>query len=96
MKKSKLIVGILLMILGIGISMGSVVLHHFEYGRYGMVFPRQRIVNGNGAGGYRFRDFPQRPFNSQPNQQPGRRPNTNPSPKPNQNQGQNSNGGVTQ
>ncbi|WP_176714417.1 hypothetical protein [Dehalobacter sp. TeCB1] len=35
MKKSKLIAGIILMVLGIGISVGSVVFHYYEHDRYG-------------------------------------------------------------
>ena len=94
MKRSKLIAGILLMILGIGITTGSVVFRYYEHGRNGIMFPGHRIVNRDGAGSYGFKNFPKRPFNGQPNQLPGKRPNTN--PPPNQNQDQNSKGGVKQ
>ena len=109
MKKTKLIVGILLMILGIGMSIGSIVLRHHENGRYGMMNPGHKMVNRHGMmGGSGYRGFQNRPFNVRPNINQGQNPNTNPAPAPNanananpqpsQNQtnGQNSNGGAKQ
>ncbi len=97
MKKTKLVVGILLMILGIGMSVGSVVLHSYEHGRYGMNNARYRMANGHGVmGGYGFRSPNQRRFNRNPNpnQGPNKGPNQNPNQGPNQNQGPSRNGGV--
>ncbi|KGP74961.1 hypothetical protein JT05_13290 [Desulfosporosinus sp. Tol-M] len=88
MKKSKLIGGILLMILGVGISIGSVVFHCYNHGQYGMINQGHKIVNRHGMmGGYGFR--------AKPNQNQGQGQNPNPSPIPSQNQNndQNSNGG---
>jgi len=106
MKKSKLIIGILLMILGIGVSIGSIVLRHHENGRYGMMNPGHKMVNRHGMmGGYGYRGFQNRPFNVRPNQNQGQNinptptppaPNANPQPNQNQNNGQNSNGGAKQ
>ena len=111
MKKTKLIVGILLMILGIGMSIGSIVLRHHENGRYVMMNPGHKMVNRHGMmGGSGYRGFQNKPFNVRPNQNQGQNPNTNPTPAPtpppnanvnpqanqNQNNGQNSNGGAKQ
>lgn len=101
MKKSKLIAGILLMILGIGLSIGSVVLRHYEYGRFGMMNSGHSMVNRRGMmGGNRNGGSSKRPFNVQPKQNQGKNSKTNPNAnsQPNQNQGngQNSNGGGVQ
>ena len=83
MKKSKLVVGILLMILGIGVSIGSVVLRHHENGRYGMMNPGHKMVNRHGMmGGSGYGGFKNRPFNVRPNQNQGQNPNTKPLPTP--------------
>lgn len=106
MKKSKLIAGIVLMIVGLGVSSGSIVLRHYEHGRYsigncGVI--RRGMMGGFGFGDYRQRRFNVNPYTypappqspkASPNQ--GQNPNTNPQPNQNQNQGQNSNGGVRQ
>lgn len=99
MKKSKLIAGSFLMILGIGMSIGSVVLRHYEYGQLGMMNPGHRTVIRRGmTGGYWNGGSPQLPFNVQPRRNQGSKtnPNANSQPNQNQNNGQNSNGGGTQ
>jgi hypothetical protein len=96
MKKTKLIAGILLMILGVGISTGSIVLRHYGYG---MMNSGHSMVNKRGMmGGYWNGGSPQKPFNVRPKQNQGKSPNPNANSQPNQNQnnGQNSNGGGTQ
>ena len=83
MKKSKLVAGILLMILGIGVSIGSVVLRHHEYGRFGMMNSGHRMVNKRGImGGSGYGGLQNRPFNVRPNQNQGKNSNPNPLPTP--------------
>lgn len=95
MKKSKLIAGIFLMILGIGVSIGSVVLRYHEHGRYSITNHSHRVVDRHyKIGGYGFGGFQNRPFNIKPNQTQGQNPNTSPQPNQNKNQDQNSNGGA--
>ncbi|MEA4900275.1 hypothetical protein [Desulfitobacterium sp.] len=91
MKKSKLVAGILLMILGIGVAVGSVALHSYGYGPYGMMNSRHNIVNRPGMmGGYGFR--------VKPNQNQGQKsnPNSGTAPQPNQGQNNGQNGGTAQ
>lgn len=86
MKKTKLIAGILLMVLGVGVSIGSVALKFYEHNRYGMN-TGQRMLNQRGMmGGNGFMGPNQRGFNVNPNknrnQQPNPQPNPNPGPSP--------------
>jgi hypothetical protein len=93
MKKSKLIAGILLMILGIGISIGSVVFH-YKHGQYGMINQGHKIVNRQGMmGGFGFKAKPNQNKNKNQNQGQGQNPTPSPQPNQNQNNDQNSNGG---
>ncbi len=85
MKKNQLIIGIVLMVLGIGVSVGSVFLHFDQ-----RLNARHRIANSQGIrGGYGFRA---------PNQRGFRNPNPNRPPKqaPNQSPNKNGNGGTNQ
>ena len=92
MKKAKLIAGILLMILGVGVSMGSVVLPYYVQGRYGIINHGHKIMNKHRMMGRNvFKGFQYKSFNEQPNQNQGK---TNPQPSQNQNNGQNANGGA--
>ena len=95
MKKSKLIAGILLMILGLGVSIGSAVLRYHEHGRYGIINYGHKIVYRHSKmGGYGFGGFQNRPFNERPNQNQEQNSSTNPHSNQNQNNGQNPNGGA--
>ncbi len=92
MKKTKLIAGILLMVLGLGVSIGSVVLRYYEHSRNGMN-SGHKIINGRGMmGGQGFNGYCQRDYNLKPNPNQSPNPNNN----QNQNQGQSGNGGVNQ
>ena len=85
MKKTKLIAGICLMILGIGVTVGSAAFRFHEHSRYGMMNTSHRIVNGRGMmGGYGVRGSNGRGFTVKPYQ--NRDQNTNPLPNQNQNQ----------
>ncbi len=97
MNKSRLIVGILLMILGIGITTCSVY-RHYENARYGMMNRDIKIIKGPGMMGGS--DGPcQRGFNANPkpippqnpklNPNQGQTPDNNPIPDQKQNQSQN-------
>jgi len=71
MKKSKLIAGILLMILGVGISIGSVVFH-YKHGQYSMINQGHKIVNRHDMmGGYGFKMKPNQNQNNDQNSNGG-------------------------
>ena len=78
-KKSQLVGGILLMILGLGVSAGSVAFRYFEHGGMGPFNMGHKIVSRYGMNGnYGFRNPQQRGFNINPNfQNPKRIPNRN-------------------
>lgn len=78
-KKSQLVGGILLIILGLGISAGSVALRHFERNGYGPFRAGNNIINRHMQGNDSFRgpNFKNRiPRNQNQNQ------NQSPSPVP--------------
>ncbi len=86
MKKTKLIAGILLMILGVGVSIGSVALRFYEHHRYGTKIGQRMLNQRDMMGGYRFRGPNQREFTVQPNKNRNQKtypqPNQNPAPTP--------------
>lgn len=81
MKKTKLVAGIMLMILGIGMLVGSVTLCHYKHVRNGIM-----MKYGSGPRENKFK------LNPNPKQNQGQ--NSDTGSQPNQNQDQNANGGA--
>jgi hypothetical protein len=87
MKKTKLIAGIMLMILGVGLSVGSVAFCHTKYGRNGII-----MKYGHGFRDNKFKENPN-PKQNQGKQNQDQNSDTNPQPNQNQ-ENQNTNGGA--
>lgn len=85
MKKSKLVAGILLMILGIGVLAAAFVFCHPGYGRYGIMNPQHNLSKWNDM-----RDHGK----VKPNQNQGQNSGTKTQLNQNQNDGQSTGGGA--